>query len=345
MRRFIVVLLVAAAGGGWFFFQKYRLVGLEKISVKQRTDLPAAPAGDQMASANSPVPFARQGNTIRIASFDIQAFGPAKFAKPLAMKVIVDVLRRFDVVALQEVRSERDDQLPRLIEMLNGTAAGSQAGKPDLRHYDYVIGPRQGAAGAEEQFAILFDAASVAIDRSTVYTVDDPGRRMDRDPLVASFQVRGPSDNEAFTFTLVDVHVSPRRRSEELSALAEVCRAVRGVSIQGRLEDDIILLGNFNADDRNLGLLGEMPNTATALAAIPTNTHGTKMLDNIVFNRLATTEFTGRAGVVDLMHDFNLSMTQALEVSDHLPIWAEFSVYEGGQVGHMAERADAAERK
>jgi len=337
VRRFIVVLLLAAAGGGWFFFQKFRVEGLEGISFKQRTPGgPAAATGDEVAAAaGQVVPFARQGNTIRIASFDIQAFGPTKLGKPLVMKTLVDLLRRFDVIALQEIRSPRDDQLPRLVEQLNANG----------RHYDFVIGPRQGPDEAEEQFAFVFDAASVSIDRSTVYTVDDPGRRMARDPLVASFQVRGPRDDEAFTFTLVDVRVAAERTSQELTALAEVCRAVRSVTVQGRLEDDIILLGNFNADDRHLGLLGQMPNSITALSSIPTNTRGTKMYDNIVFNRLATTEFTGRAGVVDLMHDFSLSMSQALEVSDHLPIWAEFSIYEGGQVGHIAERPSDSERK
>jgi deoxyribonuclease-1-like protein len=335
VRRFIIVLLLATAGGSWLFFHRFRLEGLDGISFKQRTDEPAAPATDEMASAAAIVPFARQGNTIRIASFDIQAFGAAKLGKPPVMKVVVELLRRFDVIALQEVRSPRDDQLPRLIELLN--AAG--------RHYDFVIGPRQGPQETEEQFAFVFDAASVAVDRSTVYTVDDPGRRMARDPLVASFQVRGPRDDEAFTFTLVDVHVAEQRSGQELTALAEVCRAVRGVSVQGRLEDDIILLGNFNADDQHLGILGQLPNSMTALSSIPTNTRGTKMYDNIVFNRLATTEFTGRAGVVDLMHEFSLSMSQTLEVSDHLPIWAEFSVYEGGQVGHVAERPADSVRK
>ncbi|HEX4000617.1 MAG TPA: endonuclease/exonuclease/phosphatase [Pirellulales bacterium] len=335
MKRFVVVLCLAAAGGSWLFFQKFSLDGLEKIAVRPRAVAPVSPPGDQMAAADGMVPFARQGNTIRIASYDIQAFGPAKFGQPLAMKVIVELLRRFDVIALEEVRSPRDDQMPRLVELLNATG----------RHYDFVIGPRQGAEEAPEQFAIVFDAASVEVDRSTVYTVDDPGRRMAHDPLVASFQVRGPANDEAFTFTLVDVHVAPEHREAELTALAQVCRAVRSVSIQGRLEDDIILAGNFNADDQHLGALGEIPNSTTALAAMPTNTRGTRMCDNIVFDRLATTEFTGRAGVVDLMHEFNLSMSQALEVSDHLPIWAEFSIYEGGQVGHMAERATGAVRE
>lgn len=326
MRRFIIVLLLAAAGGSWLFFQKFRLEGIEGISIKPRGPAASAPPTDTTQPGEVAVPVSRQGNTIRIASFDIQAFGPAKFAKPLATKVIVDLIRRFDVVALQDVRSSRDDQLPRLVEMLNATG----------RHYDFVIGPRQGPAEAEEQFALVFDTASVAVDRTTVYTVNDPGRQLTYDPLVASFQVRGPRDDEAFTFTLVDVNVAAQRHKQELAALAEVARAIRRDGYDGRVEDDVILIGNFDSDDQNLGLLGDLPDTATAIVSMPTTTRGTRMLDNIVFNRRATIEFTGRWGVVDLMHEFNLTMTQALEVSDHLPIWAEFSIYEGGQLGHVA---------
>jgi hypothetical protein len=33
-------------------------------------------------------------------------------------------------------------------------------------------------------------------------------------------------------------------------------------------------------------------------------------------------------------------MAEAMEVSEHLPIWAEFSVYEGGQAGHGLQGAN-----
>jgi hypothetical protein len=57
------------------------------------------------------------------------------------------------------------------------------------------------------------------------------------------------------------------------------------------------------------------------------------MYDNILFTQPATAEFTGGAGVVDLMEMFQLTEQQALEVSDHLPVWGEFSIYEGGSGG------------
>ena len=60
------------------------------------------------------------------------------------------------------------------------------------------------------------------------------------------------------------------------------------------------------------------------------------MADNLLFDRLATVEFTGRADVVDLMRELNLSMQDALEISEHLPVWAQFSIYEGGYPARVA---------
>jgi deoxyribonuclease-1-like protein len=54
------------------------------------------------------------------------------------------------------------------------------------------------------------------------------------------------------------------------------------------------------------------------------------MYDNLVFDSRATSEFTGRSGVLDLMVEYGLSKEQALEVSDHFPVWAEFSAFESG---------------
>jgi deoxyribonuclease-1-like protein len=68
------------------------------------------------------------------------------------------------------------------------------------------------------------------------------------------------------------------------------------------------------------------------------------MYDNIVFDRRATTEFTGRWGVVDLAKEFGLTQQAALEVSDHCPVWAEFRAYEGGAVPTVADRSASTPR-
>ncbi len=67
-----------------------------------------------------------------------------------------------------------------------------------------------------------------------------------------------------------------------------------------------------------------------------TNTSGSKMNDNLLIHRGATTEFTGHSGVVDVGPNWGLTPDQAQEVSDHLPTWGEFSVFESAQPGRMA---------
>ena len=153
---------------------------------------------------------------------------------------------------------------------------------------------------------------------------------------------RGPPADQAFTFTLVNVHadledVAAESHSEELRALQAVFFSVRD---DGRGEDDLILLGTFHTDDQRLGDLGRIPGLLAAISGKPTNTRQTRQPDNLLFQLPATSEYTGRSGVFDVLREFNLTLEQALEISDHLPVWAEFSVYEGGDPPTTAMRRD-----
>jgi deoxyribonuclease-1-like protein len=265
----------------------------------------------------SPAPTNDSSDTIKIASFNIQVFGTSKLKKPEVMDVLAKVIRKFDVVAIQEVRSTDDNVLPTFVNLIN--AAGAT--------YDFVIGPRLGRTNSKEQYAFVFNAARINVDRASVYTVPDPSDLLHREPLVARFHVRGEPAARMFSFSLVNIHTDPDETKTELNALADVFTSVQN---NGSGEDDVILLGDLNVDEFHLGRLGQLPDIAHAIKGVKTNTRRTKMYDNIVFNGRATTEFTGRAGVFDLMKEFSLTEAQALAISDHMPIWAEFSVHESG---------------
>lgn len=270
---------------------------------------PSTPAASSpAASSYSP--------TIKIATFNIQVFGTSKLQKTPVMQVLADVVRRFDLVAIQEVRSTDDTVVPQFIAMINSTGA----------HYDFLIGLRLGRTNSKEQYAFLFNTARIEYDPTSVYTVPDPQDMLHREPLVARFRPKGVPPNQAFTFNMVDIHTDPDETGTELDALASV---FVGVQQNGTGEDDVILLGDMNVDEYHLGNLGRLPGIAHVVAGVPTNTRRDKTYDNIVFDRRATVEYTGRWGVLDLMQEYSLSTTQALEVSDHMPVWAEFGVYEG----------------
>jgi endonuclease/exonuclease/phosphatase family metal-dependent hydrolase len=192
--------------------------------------------------------------------------------------------------------------------------------------YDFVLGPRLGRTSSKEQYAVLFDTTRIEVDPRSVYTVPDPQDRLHREPLVARFRASTVPPEVAFTFTLVDIHTDPDETATELDALAEVFASVQR---NGSGEDDVILLGDLNVDEQHLGQLGRLPGITWAISGVATNTRGDRMYDNLVFDRRTTVEYTGRSGVFDLTRAFGLNQQQALQVSDHFPVWAEFSAYEG----------------
>jgi endonuclease/exonuclease/phosphatase family metal-dependent hydrolase len=278
---------------------------------------PGSAVGGPAAPVPPPAPVASPLNqTIKIATFNIQVFGTSKLQKTPVMQVLAEVVRRFDLVAIQEVRSTDDTVVPQFLSLINATGA----------RYEFVIGPRLGRTNSKEQYAILFDSSRIEVDPSSVYTVPDPQDLLHREPLVARFRPRAVPPNQAFTFSLVDIHTDPDETTAELNALADV---FVGVQQNGTGEDDVILLGDLNVDEDHLGNLGRLPGIGHVVSGVPTNTRRNKTYDNLVFDRRTTVEYTGRWGVLDLMQEFSLSEEQALEVSDHMPVWAEFSVYEG----------------
>lgn len=326
MRNSLLLVFAAIIGAGvWFFQQNFNIDGLDGVTVtkKDRDDDGTVP----VSTNKRPVDAYQPGATIRIAAFNIQVFGQSKLRKPRVMEILAQIVREFDIVAIQEIRSRDQNVMPQFVDLINDSG----------RTYDFVIGERIGDTSSKEQYAYVFDRQTIDVDRRYVYTVTDPDNLLHREPLVGWFRARGPEPEDAFTFTLINIHTDPDIVEEELSVMDDVFRVVRD---DGRNEDDVIILGDFNADDRHFGELGDVPGITWAISDTKTNTRQTKQYDNLVFHGRATTEFTGRAGVVDFMRDFDLTLDEALQVSDHLPVWAEFSIYEGGSAAYVATRPE-----
>ena len=55
-------------------------------------------------------------------------------------------------------------------------------------------------------------------------------------------------------------------------------------------------------------------------------------------------EYTGQSGVLNLMQEFGLTKQEALEVSDHFPIWAVFRTSEGKTTPQIARPLEPATR-
>src|SRR5204863_2746337 len=132
-------------------------------------------------------------------------------------------------------------------------------------------------------------------------------------------------------------HTDPDETDQELDVLDDVFFKVRDDPRRG--EDDVILVGDFNAKALSMRQLGNVKGLAKVVnGETPTNTLHNAQYDNILFHETATTEHTARGGVFDFLRQYNLTLEQAKRVSDHMPVWAEFSVFEGGHPGPLASR-------
>lgn len=261
---------------------------------------------------------ARTQQTILIASFNIQAFGVKKVSDPVVVDRIAKILRLFDVIAIQEVRATDQTVLPQLIQIVNSQGA----------RYDFILGPRLGRTDSKEQYCYIYDTNRILSSPTASYTVNDTADLLHREPLVGRFATRVPSGYPPFTFSLMNIHTDPGEVKQELPVMHTVLHAVREYEWSTAREDDVLMMGDLNAAPSKFGNLAQVPGIYWVISDQPTNTRRTELYDNILFDRGPTNEFIGKAGVLDMATVFGITIDESLKVSDHNPIWAEFSIVE-----------------
>lgn len=252
-----------------------------------------------------------QPQTIKIASFNIQIFGESKINKPEVMKTLAKIVRRFDIVAIQEVRSQQDNVIPTLLSYINDANT----------RYAYIISKRLGRTGSKEQYAFVYNTRTAEFISGSSYVVDDPSDVFEREPFVAYFRSRN------FDFKLVNNHIKPEDVSVELNQLAVVITGIYDSSS----EKDIIVLGDMNADgtyfnENNLVMVIPLwiqliGNDQDTTVAVSDNTYDRMMTRKTT----AGVEYTGKSGVFRWNNEYGVTDTNFIKsVSDHYPVYAVF---------------------
>lgn len=287
----------------------------------------SVPAGVSAVSLNGPGgSFSwKSPNTIRIATFNIQMFGQKKSSDSAIMAQLAAIFVQFDVVAVQEIRGDPEVPIGRLMQAI------AQLGG----RYQAIHGPPLGRTSQTECYGYVWDQTRIALVPESNYVVDDPSDRMHRQPMIASFQTTfSPAEaRQPFRFTLMNVHTDPDEVSgatgeNELNVLDDVFQSVRNFEYETCGEDDFIMLGDLNVDVEGLQQLGAIPGVVSLVGEAVTNTRKTKTYDHLLLDARVTTEYIRRSGVMDLESFLGIDMDAATKVSDHLPVWAEFSVHE-----------------
>lgn len=240
--------------------------------------------------------------------------------------MLVDIARKFDILAVQELRDGDERIAKEFLQKLN--ADGSK--------YAAAVSPKQGyivngkLARYYEQSIFFYDTTKVSLIQPAYVAEDrheENGRLpMHRSPYVGYFRCNNFPPEQAFSFVLLNAHVDYDDAHREFESLRDI---ITGVYANHQNEDDFILLGDLNDEPSRFSKYGWMQQQFSAIPSVwKTNTRMDKCYDNLVFDSGFTAEFTGESGILNLMNEYNLTEAQALEVSDHMPVWATFSTRE-----------------
>ncbi|MDP2653311.1 MAG: endonuclease/exonuclease/phosphatase family protein [Candidatus Omnitrophota bacterium] len=283
--------------------------GYNKGKKLLQSSLPSSSPAPKAAPPSRPAKLTGEKDEIRIGSFNIRIFSNNSRTDD-ELQQIADILKYYDVIAIQELRDGK--VLQRTTDIL------AQMGQV----YDYIVSPPTGR-GVKERYAFVFRPDKIQlIGEGRLY--DDPRDVFMRSPFYATFRAGN------FDFTLITVHLVygdfKDARRKEIHHLARVYREVMDTDPR---EKDIIVLGDFNLPPVDSGWAD--------FKAIPEMIHlisppekttitDTSLYDNFWFQRDSLREYTGRAGVIRFDENMFQNDDAGAEraVSDHRPIWADF---------------------
>ena len=252
-------------------------------------------------------------DTIKIATFNIQIFGKTKRQKEDVMEILTKTVRNFDIIAVQEFRDKSETTLPYFVDKIN---------EMDGDKYAFTGSTRLGRSSSKERYAFIYNTKTVSF-KDFSYVYEDVNDVFEREPFVAYFE----SGN--FDYVLINIHTKPDDATEEINALDDV---IRDAEEKLPNEKDFIVLGDYNADCNyfndeadNSDLEKEEFYWVVDDDADTTVKNTVCAYDRIVFYKEATSEdYTGNWEIFRFDTEYNLSQEQAVKVSDHYPVWAEF---------------------
>lgn len=324
-----ILFVLAILAGGWFLFHRQEIQNVSdawQLANRQIRSLTGGSAKIiQAVSSEGPAASRPNNGAIRIASFNLHNYGLAKSKRFHVMESYAKIIRQFDLIAIQGIRTDDSNVIAALLDQVN-REGGS---------YGILTSPRLGRQVPPLQYAFLFDTRRVQpVDKP--YVVADPEGLLQRPPFVGWFRVIGPAPDQAFTFSLANWMVEAAAVEQEAQHLGKLLEAVRQ---DGRGEDDVIVAGTIQVNEQELTPLLAGTTYQWLIRSVPTVTDGDWQLDNFVVDVKATVEYTGRSGNYDFLREFNLNIAQSLEVSEHLPVWAEFVSVEGLTSGLVASES------
>lgn len=247
----------------------------------------------------------------KLLSWNLENFGKSKSESEL--NFIANTILNYDIVALQEVVAGYGgaQAVAKLAMLLNEKGA----------KWDYAISNPTSSTSSHkvERYAFLWKTSKIKLKGNT-WLEKQYHLEIDREPYFATFEINKK------TITLVNFHAITKSKQPETEI--KYFKFLPGEYPNLNL----LFLGDFNCPQshtvfnplKKMGYTPILQNQKTTLKQQCKNDICLASEFDNMFYKTSTIEFMN-SGIVPFHKNFN-SLKEARRISDHIPIWFEFSL-------------------
>ena len=257
-------------------------------------------------------------DSIKLISWNIQDLGQTKNTEEIAF--IVDVLKDFDIVAIQEVVAKHPagaQKIAQIADELNRKGA-----KWDYRISDPTKSP---SVYMSERYAYLWKTSKIDI-QGRAYLDRELAEEIVREPYIAEFKEK----STGYKFHVVNFHSRKHDDSPEL----EISHFK---NYQERLNtENLLIVGDFNLTEKHkvwddFYKQGFEPAVKSSKTTLKHKCTFEQYLSHSIDNIYYTKEIKLKtSGVVDYIETCD-NLKAARLISDHLPVFLEFNISQIGK--------------
>lgn len=247
---------------------------------------------------------------VKIISWNLENFGKSKLEPEI--NYIANKVESYDIVAIQEVVAGYGgaQAVAKLAEQLNHK--GSK--------WDYVVSdPTSSSSYKRERYAFLWKTSKAKL-KGKPWLEKKYNLEIDREPYYATFEINKK------TVTLANFHAITKKMQPETEIKYFKFLPAEYPELK------LIFVGDFNCPQshsvfnplRKMGYLPILKNQKTSLKQqCKDDICLASEFDNIFYN-ISSIKFIN-SGVISFYKNFN-SLQEARKISDHIPVWFEFSI-------------------
>ncbi|XP_071479327.1 deoxyribonuclease-1-like [Diadema antillarum] len=169
-------------------------------------------------------------SSLKISAFNVQTMGKAKMDKPEVVTILTDIILKYDMILIQEIRDSSQVAIYELLDEVNSVSS---------QQYDIRMSTRAGRSSYKEQYAFFFKTDNMTVVDSFEYP--DDGDKFEREPFVVLFDAPSTAVGQ---FAAMALHAKPDDAVAEIDLTTDVYDYT--VSQWGI--NDVVIMGDLNAD-------------------------------------------------------------------------------------------------